>query len=303
MLLHTIMHYICNDYNNQIMKKFLIAATCFTVIVSSCGTYSGGTASVGASLGSILGSAIGGIAGGPRGSDIGTVIGMAGGAVVGAAVGQKAEQQESQDMHDRYERIRQRKAELQGYQKPYDDTAYDGDGYGKKDGDAEIDPNNGGDDRLYDFNGPDYTGTYSASRPTVTTPMTSSVDQLAAAYKYSEAIEIVNARFVDDNKDNALNRNELCKVIFEVRNRSAEVLHDIVPTVVEASGNQNIFISPSIHVESLAPGQVIRYTAMVKSSNRLKNGTARFCLSVLQGGKTISKVTEFNITTTKRKLK
>ena len=283
------------------MKKFLIAATCTAVIVSSCGTYSGGTAFAGASLGSILGSAIGGIAGGPRGSDIGTVIGMAGGAVVGAAVGQQAEQQQRQEMHDRYERIQQRKAERQGYQQTYGDGMDRDEADGRDDG-TEIDPNNGGDDRLYDFNGPDYTGTYSASRPTTTMPNTSSVEQLAA-YKYSEAIEIVNARFVDDNKDNTLNRNELCKVIFEVRNRSAKVLHDIVPTVVEASGNQNIFISPSIHVESLAPGQGIRYTAMVKSSSRLKNGTARFCLSVLQGGKTISKVTEFNITTTKRKLK
>ena len=110
----------------------------------------------------------------------------------------------------------------------------------------------------------------------------------------------MNALFVDSNEDNTLNRNETAKVIFEIRNNGAHTLYDVVPTVIETTGNKHIFISPSIHVESIAPGHVIRYTAMVKADNHLKNGTACICVSVIQGGKTISKVNQFDIPTTSR---
>jgi len=66
--------------------------------------------------------------------------------------------------------------------------------------------------------------------------------------------------------------------------------------VIEASGNKRTYISPSVHVERLAPGKAIRYTAMVKAG-KLKDGTATFCLSVLQGNRQMSKVSEFTIQT------
>lgn len=90
------------------------------------------------------------------------------------------------------------------------------------------------------------------------------------------------------------------RLIFEIRNNGAHTLYDVVPTVIETTGNKHIFISPSVHVESIAPGHVIRYTAMVKADNRLKNGTACFCVSVIQGGKTIPKVNQFDIPTKSR---
>ncbi len=279
------------------MKKFTVIALGTVMMFSSCGTYTGSGAYTGASIGSILGSAIGGITGGPRGSDIGTLVGMAGGAVLGGAIGQQADKAQQQQRHDRYQQIQQRKTQQQ------EQYSQDYTRQGNADEESGFDPNNGGDDRIYDFNGTDYTGNYSATQPTSSIPATSSVDDLVANYTFNPAIEIVNARFVDENKDNALNRGELCKVIFEVRNNSKETLYDVVPTVVESAGNQHIYISPSIHVESIAPGKGIRYTAMVKADNRLKDGSARICLSVLQGGKAISKVTEFNIPTTKQNKK
>jgi hypothetical protein len=85
-------------------------------------------------------------------------------------------------------------------------------------------------------------------------------------------------------------------VIFEVHNASNVTLYDIQPTVVESSGKKNIYISPNIHVERLEPGKGIRYTAMVKSG-RMKDGTATFCLSALQGNMVMSNVSEFVIPT------
>lgn len=270
------------ELNDWVMKKVILLMLCSSLVMSSCDTYTGSGAYAGGSIGSILGSAIGGLSGGPRGSDMGTIIGMAGGAVVGAVIGSQADQAHA-DREAAYQQDRVERRSGSDYSNtPVTDN-------------PEIfDSNNGGDDRLYDFKGKDYTGDYSAQQPTTSMP-TATVEELGARFSYSPTLEIVNARFVDDNEDNCLNRNETCKVIFEIVNRGHEPVYDVVPTVVETTGNKHIFISPSIHVEKISPGSGVRYTAMVKADRKLKDGMARFCVSVIHEGKSISKVNEFNI--------
>ena len=272
------------EFNDWVMKKVILLMLCSSLVMGSCDTYTGSGAYAGGSIGSILGSAIGGLSGGPRGSDMGTIIGMAGGAVVGAVIGSQADQAQA-DREAAYQQDRVERRSGSDYSNaPVTDN-------------PEIfDSNNGGDDRLYDFKGKDYTGDYSAQQPTTSMP-TATVEELGARFSYSPTLEIVNARFVDDNEDNCLNRNETCKVIFEIVNRGHEPVYDVVPTVVETTGNKHIFISPSIHVEKISPGSGVRYTAMVKADRKLKDGMARFCVSVIHEGKSISKVNEFNIPT------
>lgn len=277
------------------MKRNVILAVCATVLVSSCQTYAGAGAYTGTTLGSILGSAIGGLADGPRGSDIGTIIGMAGGAVVGSAIGTSMDRKREADLgqyrRDKAERMHQRRQQDNSRNDVYNYSRPDEEGSG-------FDENNGGDDRIYDFNGPDYTAPESGQQPTATLPSASSVEEIAQGLAYTPAIEIRNARFVDADGDNAISRGELCKVIFEVMNRSRQPLYDIQPTVVETTGNRHLYISPGMHVEKIDPGKGIRYTALVKADNRLKDGTARICASVIQGNnEKISKVSEFNIPT------
>lgn len=272
------------EFNDWVMKKVILLMLCSSLVMSSCDTYTGSGAYAGGSIGSILGSAIGGLSGGPRGSDMGTIIGMAGGAVVGAVIGSQADQAQA-DREAAYQQDRVERRSGSDYSNtPVTDN-------------PEIfDSNNGGDDRLYDFKGKDYTGDYSAQQPTTSMP-SATVEELGARFSYSPTLEIVNARFVDDNEDNCLNRNETCKVIFEILNRGYKPVYDVVPTVVETTGNKHIFISPSIHVEKISPGSGVRYTAMVKADRKLKDGMARFCVSVIHEGKSISKVNEFNIPT------
>lgn len=285
-------------------KSFIIGMSAL-LLLGSCDTYTGTGAYMGSTLGSIFGSAIGGIAGGPHGSDVGTIVGMVGGAVAGAAIGQATDQkqqaQREADIADMRARRAERQARRQGSY-GNDNTYGHGNNYGyDNQGDANsgsgFDANNGGDDRIYDFKGSDYSGNYSAKQPDVNMPMQSSVDNLAENLKYTPDIEIKNARFVDDNQDGKIERGELSKVIFEVYNRGTHTLYDVVPTVVEATGNRHIMISPNMHVESIQPGKGIRYTALVKADNRLKDGNAQFCVSVVQGNKKISKVCEFDIPT------
>lgn len=275
------------------MKKSLVIGMSALLLLGSCDTYTGAGAYMGTTLGSIFGSAIGGIAGGPHGSDVGTVVGMIGGAVAGAAIGQatdeKQQAQREADMAD----MRARRAERQAARA----RAQQSDNYNYGSTDSGFDASNSGDDRLYNFNGSDYTGSYSATQPQETMPMESSVENLAGNLKYTPNIEIKNARFVDDNKDGKIERGEMSKIIFEIYNRGNQTLYDVVPTVVESTNNRHIIISPNMHVESIQPGKGIRYTALVKADDRLKDGSAKFCLSVVQGEKKISKVCEFDIPT------
>ena len=279
------------------MKKVTILAIGTVLMLSSCGTYTGSGAVTGGGFGAILGSAIGGIAGGPRGSDLGTIIGMAGGAVVGAAVGAQADEKAQRDVHDHYQRVQERKARERGVMSRQRQYNYDNDSDYSDYNDSGFDESNSGDDRLYDFHSDDYTGNYSASEPTTKEPATSSVEELASNYSYDTNIEIVNARFIDEDRNGILTRGETGKIIFEVMNRSDKPVFDVQPCVVEADNNRHIYISPSIHVERIAPGKGIRYTAMVKADNKIKDGKALFCLSVLQGNEKISKVTEFTVAT------
>lgn len=266
------------------MKRNIVILLSSAVLMSACGSYAGSGAYMGTSLGGVLGSAIGGIAGGPRGSDIGTIVGMAGGAIIGGAVGQAQDKKQQQEI-DQYKRDKASRRVTRDTQ-----SATYGSGF---------DSSNSGDDRIYDFGSSDYTGDYTAQQPETTMPLQSSVDELAQSLKYTPSIEIVNARFVDDNQDGKIQRGELCKIIFEVMNRGTQTVYDVQPTVLEATGNQHLFVSPNMHVEQIEPGKGIRYTALVKADRRLKNGSAKFCVSVIQGNTHISKVTEFNIPTVK----
>lgn len=269
---------------NQVkdMKKMMIWAVGATLLLSSCSSYTGAGAYTGAQFGSILGSAIGGISGGPRGSDVGTIIGMAGGAMIGGAIGNAADQKAQGEMEEHREAVKQRRAQRNQRMQQDDGYQYSNSGF---------DSTNSGDDRI-DFDGGDIaSGDYEYKQPS------SPVDNV---YTYSAPIiEIRNARFMDADGDDMISRGEICKVVFEIYNKGMQPVYDIVPMVAEMTGNRHIYISQAIRVEKVDSHKGVRYTAMVKADNRLKNGSIKLCCSVLQNGEAISKVTEFNVQTKK----
>ena len=269
----------------------MIAASTL-LIVSSCGTYAGQGAYTGATFGSILGSAIGGISDGPRGHDIGTIVGMAGGAVIGGVIGGAQDQQRQQRADEGYSR-RPASSRAQRQQQPVT-TAPAEESYG-----SGFDQSNSGDDRI-EFSPSEPSENAGSVKAEQVLPGSSSVENIAEGITYTPVIEIRNARFIDADGDNAISRGELCRVVFEVYNHGEQTIYDIQPMVVEATGNRHLYISPGIHVEKIAPGRGIRYTAMVKADNRLREGSAKICISVIEGNNhKISKVSEFNIPTRK----
>ena len=240
------------------MKKVIVYSLVGAMLLSSCSTTESG-ASNGAFFGSIIGSAIGGISGGHRGSDIGTLVGMAGGAVVGAAICQASEKAE---------------------QRKYDE-------YMRRRTDSGFDPNNGGDDRIV--------------METEVPSNTVSLDELKNMTGYNvninESIQLRHENFTDANGDGNISPGEECKVSFEIMNNSDVEIFNVIPTVIETTGNKHIHISPTVRVESIKPHQGVRYTATILADKRLKDGNAVIRVTVTQGQNDIASMAkEFNIT-------
>lgn len=276
------------------------------LLVSSCTTGAGAGAYAGSSLGSVLGSAIGGIVGGPHGSDVGTIFGMAGGAVVGGALGDAAEKKQAQEQHEvlsrRNQRIQREKAQHRSAQQ-YDDDTYASGNSGNYVGDdfdpsQMVDNSNSGDDRI-DFGAPSSSG---ANAPMGNVPSSQSVDASRVEQIYGNAksdgkLTIRNVRFADSNGDGMLSGDEIGQVSFEIYNETAAPIYNFDPSVVEAEANKRIYISPSVRVENIMPGQGLRYTATVKADRRIKDGEIRLLVSAQKEGKPISYVTVVKVAT------
>lgn len=281
------------------------------LLVSSCTTGAGAGAYAGSSLGSVLGSAIGGIVGGPHGSDVGTIFGMAGGAVVGGALGDAAEKKQAQEQHEvlsrRNQRIQREKAQHRSAQQYDDDTYASGNStnYVGDDFDPSqmVDNSNSGDDRI-DFGAPSSSG---ANAPMGNVPMSnapssqsvdaSRVEQIYGNAKGDGKLTIRNVRFADSNGDGMLSGDEIGRVSFEIYNETAAPIYNFDPSVVEAEANKRIYISPSVRVENIMPGQGLRYTATVKADRRIKDGEIRLLVSAQKEGKPISYVTVVKVAT------
>lgn len=283
------------------MKKYSVMIMSAALVASSCTTGAGTGAYAGSQLGSVLGSAIGGIAGGPRGSDIGTIFGMAGGAVVGAAVGDAATKQHHQDQDDTY-MPSSNYNNKPVYEQPYSNNqpSYSSNQQPVDDIDPTqmVDTTNSGDDRIdFDVNS---SSTLPNNNPDTSVSMDAGkVEQIYGANKAAESgkITIKNVRFEETAEHNVLHGGEVGKVKFEMYNETQAPIYNFMPTVVEADGNKRIYISPSVRVENIMPGQGLRYTATVKADKRIKDGEIRLLVSAQRDGKPISYVTVVKVAT------
>ncbi len=108
-----------------------------------------------------------------------------------------------------------------------------------------------------------------------------------------------NLRFVGQDGNDAINRGEICNIVFELANASGHAVSNVVPYVSELQGNEHITISPSTSVESIANGDALRYTATLRADSRLKAGTATFRIAVSTDGSEFIRLRDFSVPTAK----
>ncbi len=284
-------------------RKYLAATMGATLLLSSCGSADSGAVSggfMGAQLGSILGEAIGFISGGPRGGDIGTIVGMAGGAVAGSVIGNAADKSKAESTQSTYVRSKANNIPDSNYDRGMnyygaEKTNATNNGTANDAG-SGFDPSNSGND-IIDFG--KAPADEQTPNPTVSANSRTALADTTRALGKSD-LEIRNVVFKDIDNNYSLRRGELAQITMEVYNNTTEPMYNIQPMVRETTGNKHIYVSEPIIVERIAPGKGIRYTAMVKADNKLKEGTACFNVIVRQTttGKT-SEYKELNITTHK----
>ena len=224
---------------------------------------------------------------------------MAGGAVVGGALGDAAEkaQRRSAQQYDDDTYVSGNSA---NYSNGGNSANYVGDDF---DPSQMVDNSNSGDDRI-DFGAPSSSG---ANATMGNVPMSnalpsqsidaSRVEQIYGKAKSDGKLTIRNVRFADSNGDGVLSGEEIGQVSFEIYNETDVPIYNFDPSVVEAEANKRIYISPSVRVENIMPGQGLRYTATVKADRRIKDGEIRLLVSAQKEGKPISYVTVVKVAT------
>ncbi len=94
-------------------------------------------------------------------------------------------------------------------------------------------------------------------------------------------LEVSNVNFVDSNNNRRLDNGEKAYLVFDIYNRSGKTLYNVAPTIKCSS--KRVAISSPATVESVQPGQGIRYTATVVPVRKLRNEPLTFTVSFGSG--------------------
>ncbi|MDO4163225.1 MAG: glycine zipper family protein [Bacteroides sp.] len=94
------------------------------------------------------------------------------------------------------------------------------------------------------------------------------------------AVKIHNIRFIDDNRNHAINPGEDSKVVFDITNEGSQTAYNIVPTVSETTGMRHLEISSPLLIERLDPQDGIKYTVNIHAGERLKTGSINIRIAI-----------------------
>lgn len=121
----------------------------------------------------------------------------------------------------------------------------------------------------------------------------------SGSYNAVSGLQITNIHFIDDNRNQAIDAGESCKIIFEIVNAGDVAAYNIVPVVEETSGMKHLQISPAAQVAYMDKDDRIRYTAVINAGKRLKSGEAVFRVYTSESNGAVSDIHEFSIPTHK----
>ena len=94
-------------------------------------------------------------------------------------------------------------------------------------------------------------------------------------------IEVQNVSYSDKNNNHRIDAGEVAYITMEIYNRSSETMYDVAPQVT--CDNKRVLVSPTAIVSQLDSGKGVKYKAMVKGADNLRNGTAKFAVAFGSG--------------------
>ena len=120
------------------------------------------------------------------------------------------------------------------------------------------------------------------------------------SYYAPSGLQITNIRFIDENRNQTIDADEQCKLIFDIVNNGEVAAYNVTPIVEEVSGMKHVEVSPSAQISYMPVGNRIRYTAVVQGGKRLKTGEAVFRVYTSESNGALSDTHEFAIPTAKK---
>ena len=93
-------------------------------------------------------------------------------------------------------------------------------------------------------------------------------------------LKLRKIRFIDDNRNHAIDGGESSKIIFEIMNEGNKTAYNVVPVVVETTGMKRIYISPSVMIEQITPRNGVKYTANISAGERIKTGNVTIRIAI-----------------------
>ncbi len=103
----------------------------------------------------------------------------------------------------------------------------------------------------------------------------------AAANSDLALLEVSNVNFLDANNNRRLDNGEKAYIVFDIYNRGEKTLYNVSPTIT--CNSKRVVLSAPATVESVLPGQGIRYTAAVVPVKKLRNEPLTFTVSFGSG--------------------
>jgi hypothetical protein len=113
-------------------------------------------------------------------------------------------------------------------------------------------------------------------------------------------LSLRNIRFIDDNRNQAIDAGEDSKIIFEIINDGDHSAFNVIPIVETVNKSRNLWISQSVMIERIEPGEGFRYTASVHAGEKLKSGEVELRVAVADENGTIADAQEFTLPTRKK---
>lgn len=116
----------------------------------------------------------------------------------------------------------------------------------------------------------------------------------------ASGLQIVNLRFIDDNRNHVIDGGEDSKLVFDIVNNGDVPAYNVTPVVEEVSGMKHLLISPSAQIAYMPVGNQIRYTATIRGGKKLKAGQADFRVYATESTGAMTEMHEFSLPTQKR---
>jgi len=132
----------------------------------------------------------------------------------------------------------------------------------------------------------------SYSSSSATTPSLSSVSL------NTSAVRLQNFHFVDANGNQVIDRNEECKVMFDVVNSGSSTVYNVTPVLELASKAKGIMLGGATTISSIPAGGSVTYSVPV-IAQKVKTGEAVFQAYATEASGAVSETIEFSLATQK----